>query len=110
MQEQIIHPNFDENFVDNDVALLRFSTNDDDNVFGDTKFSSADKRRTKNRQGGKFKSTASYTPVCLPKQGQELPAPSKDTKCMIMGWGKSKESDVFGSDVLREAEVRKKPI
>ena len=103
MEKSIIHPDYDETFVDNDIALLKFSTNDADDVFGDSIFASG--RKTRKRQRGKFKSSASYSPACLPEQGEELPVNSKDTTCMIMGWGKRKETDAYGNDVLHEAKV-----
>lgn len=32
----IIHPDYNEEYVDNDVALLKFSTNDVDNLYEDS--------------------------------------------------------------------------
>ena len=104
----VIHPEYDETFVDNDVALLKFSTDNKDDVFGESILMSRDQRRSKQKQNKKSKSSISFTPACLPEQGEELPVNSKETKCMIMGWGKSKESDAFGNDILQQAEVRTK--
>ncbi|XP_043212694.1 cationic trypsin-like, partial [Amphibalanus amphitrite] len=41
------------------------------------------------------------TPVCLPRGRHPRPG----TKCTVAGWGKTKITHLFGSDVLREAEV-----
>ena len=47
-------------------------------------------------------SPSEATPVCLPR-GRH---PRAGTKCTVAGWGKTKSTHLFGSDVLREAEVR----
>ena len=104
MVKTVIHPEYDEDFVDNDVALLKFSTDNKDDVFGESPLTS---RTNKKKQNKKSKTVSSFTPACLPEQGEELPVNSKETKCMIMGWGKSKETDAFGNDILHQAEVRK---
>ena len=101
----IIHPDYNEEYVDNDVALLKFSTNDVDNLYEDS-ILTGDRRKSGKRKRP-FKSTITYSPACLPEQDEELPV---DSHCMIMGWGKSKETDKFGNDVLHEAEVRLEKI
>ena len=101
----IIHPDYNEEYVDNDVALLKFSTNDIDNLYEDS-ILTGDRRKSGKRKRP-FKPTITYSPACLPEQDEELPV---DSHCMIMGWGKSKETDKFGNDVLHEAEVRLEKI
>ena len=45
---------------------------------------------------------SSFPPACLPEQDEDLPVGSE---CMIIGWGKKKSTNIFGTDVLNEAEV-----
>ena len=91
----IEHPDYDPDYVDNDVALLKFSTDDSKAVFDESKKSSSGKKRGK-------KATSTYSPACLPEQDEEMPV---GTECMIMGWGKKNEKDAFGNDILHEAKV-----
>ncbi|XP_037084546.1 transmembrane protease serine 5-like isoform X2 [Pollicipes pollicipes] len=46
-------------------------------------------------------SAAEASPVCLPSRRHPKPG----TMCTVAGWGKTKITHLFGSDVLREAEV-----
>ncbi|XP_053204056.1 trypsin-3-like [Panonychus citri] len=71
-----IHPSFDRETVDSDVALLRLKV-----PF----------------KLGKFVATA-----CLPSRKDEIPIDSFGT---ILGWGKKKNSALFGTDVLHQARV-----
>ncbi len=76
------HPAYSADTVDFDVALLRIPTDD---------------------------LVLQPSVACLPKQGQPLPvqtAAAAHKKCIIIGWGKEKNSNVYGTDVLHEAEVR----
>lgn len=41
-------------------------------------------------------------PACLPEQGAPLPV---GEACTIIGWGKERNTHIFGTDVLHEAEV-----
>lgn len=77
VEEVFVHPNYDPETVDNDVALLRLpeAINLD--------------------QGIRL--------ACLPQPGQSLPVTQK---CTIIGWGKERSSHVFGTEVLHEAEVK----
>ena len=40
--------------------------------------------------------------ACVPSQGTSLPIGSM---CTIIGWGKERNTHIFGTDVLHEAEV-----
>ncbi len=82
----MVHPDYDPDTVDNDVALLRIGQDDDD-VLGDEYARQFDQPNA----------------ACLPDPGRPLPPPG--TKCTIIGWGKKKASDLYGTDVLHEAEV-----
>ncbi|XP_065331716.1 vitamin K-dependent protein C-like [Cloeon dipterum] len=73
--ESVIHPNYDADTVDNDLALLRV------------------------RDG----SVSHQKPVvCLPQLGERPPT---HKLCTIIGWGKKKASDFEGSEVLHQTEV-----
>ncbi|XP_069947479.1 uncharacterized protein [Cherax quadricarinatus] len=71
-----IHPQYDSTTVDNDVALLQLPE--------------------------AVASGPYIAPACLPDQGAGLPV--GDT-CTIIGWGKERNTHIFGTDVLHEAEV-----
>jgi hypothetical protein len=73
----VTHPGYDADTVDNDVALLRLPV---------------DVRPDKYRGF-----------ACLPRHEQELPPAHR--LCTIIGWGKKRSSDAFGTDVLHEATV-----
>lgn len=72
----VTHPQYDVDTVDNDVALLRLPAG---------------------------WSTDPPGVACLPRPRQPLPA---RRLCTILGWGKRRSSDMFGTDVLQEAQVR----
>ena len=80
VEEVIIHPDYNENTVDNDVALLKISTT------------------PRNK-----KAVSSLSSACLPQQGEELPA--THDHCTILGWGKRNSKHHFGTEVLHEAQV-----
>lgn len=71
-----IHPKYDADTVDNDIAMLRLPV------------------------------TLTPSPArgiaCLPGLNQPLPA---NQLCTIIGWGKSRVTDDFGTDVLHQAQV-----
>ncbi|KAH9501156.1 hypothetical protein DERF_012022, partial [Dermatophagoides farinae] len=71
-----VHPEYDPDTVDNDIALLKL-------------------RRP--LQMNRF-----VSPICLPSDQDILPTNSLGT---ILGWGKRKNSAMFGSDVLHQAQV-----
>ncbi|XP_046421663.1 plasminogen-like isoform X1 [Neodiprion fabricii] len=72
----IVHPYYDADTVDNDVALLRLPV---------------------------ILTPASTRGIaCLPTPRQPLPT---NQLCTIIGWGKSRATDDFGTDVLHEARV-----
>ncbi|KAK3878927.1 hypothetical protein Pcinc_016470 [Petrolisthes cinctipes] len=71
----ITHPQYDATTVDNDVALLELP----EDVAG-----------------------SGVGPACLPEQGAPLPV---GEACTIIGWGKERNTHIFGTDVLHEAEV-----
>ena len=72
-----VHPDYDPDTVDNDVALLRLP------------------ELVPMDHGVRL--------ACLPQPSQSLPVTQK---CTIIGWGKKSSSHVFGTDVLHQAEVR----
>ena len=77
VEEVFVHPDYDPETVDNDVALLRLP-----------------EAIKLGQQGTRL--------ACLPQPGQSLPITQK---CTIIGWGKKRSSHVFGTEVLHEAEV-----
>ena len=76
VRRSILHPDYNRDTVDNDVALLELP-----------KVVDLDKNAAI---------------ACLP--GQDEPLPTKD-HCSIIGWGKEKKSHFFGTEVLHEARV-----
>ncbi|XP_077285807.1 uncharacterized protein LOC143910998 [Arctopsyche grandis] len=70
-----VHPGYDPDTVDNDVALLRLPT---------------------------LARHYRHGIACLPKPRQILPV---NRMCTIIGWGKRRSTDAHGSDILHEAEV-----
>ncbi|GIY55380.1 plasma kallikrein [Caerostris extrusa] len=73
--EQFVHPNYDEDVVHNDIALLKLRT---PFIFDN------------------------YTqPACLPDQEP----PQVHTRGIILGWGKHASTAIFGTDRLHQAEV-----
>lgn len=72
-----IHPEYDADTVDNDVALLRLPVI--------------------------LTPSPSRGIACLPASKQPLPT---NQLCTIIGWGKSSVTDDFGTDVLHEVRVR----
>ena len=78
IKESILHPDYNRDTVDNDLALLRLP---------------------EPVQLGKNVGLA-----CVPRQSEPLP---EEDHCTIIGWGKEKKSHFFGTEVLHEARVRK---
>ncbi|XP_012272842.1 chymotrypsinogen B isoform X2 [Orussus abietinus] len=72
----MIHPDYDADTVDNDVALLRLPVT--------------------------LTPAATRGVACLPAPRQSLPT---NQLCTIIGWGKSRATDDFGTDVLHEAKI-----
>ncbi|KAL1138562.1 hypothetical protein AAG570_008625 [Ranatra chinensis] len=75
VKKSIIHPSYNPETVDNDVALLRLPYAVPLETFGI---------------------------ACLPKSRQPLPT---QNLCTIIGWGKRSTSHKQGTDILHEAEV-----
>ncbi|KAK3912873.1 hypothetical protein KUF71_022327, partial [Frankliniella fusca] len=73
--EQVAHPRYDADTVDNDIALLLL-----------------------------WRWPAPYPPVpaCLPRPRQPLPP---GTACTILGWGKRRHGALSGAHQLQQAEV-----
>ncbi|XP_076636759.1 uncharacterized protein LOC143349409 [Colletes latitarsis] len=71
-----IHPEYDADTVDNDVAMLRLPI--------------------------ALTPSPSRGIVCLPAPNQPLPV---NQLCTIIGWGKSRVTDHFGTDVLHQAQI-----
>lgn len=77
VRRSILHPQYNRDTVDNDVALLELP---------------------------EMVSLGSNAAVaCLPDQDESLPT---EDHCTIIGWGKEKKSHFFGTEVLHEARVR----
>ena len=76
ISETVVHPFYDSTTVDNDMALLRLPR--------------------------PVELGTNITSVCLPNQGSSLPV---GKQCTIIGWGKVKHSNFFGTEVLNEAQV-----
>lgn len=76
MDSVTIHPEYDADTVDNDVAMLRLPVT--------------------------LTASPSRGIACLPAPNQPLPA---NQLCTIIGWGKSRVTDDFGTDILHEARV-----
>ncbi|KAK7069940.1 hypothetical protein SK128_012471 [Halocaridina rubra] len=72
----VTHPMYDSTTVDNDVALLQLPE--------------------------PVEPGPKISPACLPEQGASLPV---GDSCTIIGWGKERNTHIFGTDVLHEAEV-----
>lgn len=71
------HPEYNPDTVDNDIALLKIPAS-----------VKLDQQQS--------------VPACLPNPHQVLPT----TKlCTIIGWGKRRLTDAYGTDVLHEAQV-----
>nr|AOW41606.1 trypsin [Euphausia superba] len=75
--EAVIHPKYDSTTVDNDVALLKLPV-------------------------ALKPGNSPASPACLPEQGSSLPVGSA---CTIIGWGKERDTHIFGTDILHEAQV-----
>ncbi|CAK9816871.1 Serine protease 1 [Anthophora plagiata] len=71
-----VHPEYDADTVDNDVAMLRLPVT--------------------------LTTSPSRGVACLPAPNQPLPT---NQLCTIIGWGKSRVTDDFGTDVLHEARI-----
>ena len=83
VEHTVLHPAYNPDTVDNDVALLKIAMDDEEEE----------------------DPSASIGVACLPRPSQALPAAG--SKCTIIGWGKEQSAHVFGTDVLHQAEVRK---
>ncbi|XP_076459669.1 uncharacterized protein LOC143292888 [Babylonia areolata] len=70
------HPNFDYATITNDIALVRLKTPLEERTH------------------------PGY--ACLPDPGF---SPDRDSLCYIVGWGKRRNTHLFGADVLHEAQV-----
>ena len=78
VEHTILHPAYNPDTVDNDVALLKIAMDEEDDP-------------------------STFGVACLPRPSQELPPAG--SKCTIIGWGKEQSAHVFGTDVLHQAEV-----
>jgi hypothetical protein len=76
IKESVLHPDYNRDTVDNDMALLRLP---------------------EPVELGKSVGLA-----CVPEQAEPLP---ETEHCTIIGWGKEKKSHFFGTEVLHEARV-----
>ena len=99
------HPHYDEDTIDNDVALLKIESHPSQEA--QLLMSSRSRRKSKQLK----KKQEDFSPACLPAQDEKLPEPPKypshpdNSKCIIMGWGKKNYSHHYGTDVLHEVEV-----
>ncbi|VVC43760.1 Serine proteases, trypsin family, serine active site,Peptidase S1, PA clan,Serine proteases, trypsin [Cinara cedri] len=78
----IVHPRYNPYTVDNDVALLKLRTSD-----------------LEMNGGGHY-----LPPACLPVSDFRQ-RKRKPTKCVVIGWGKVRSRDPYGSQILQEATV-----
>lgn len=96
IESSIKHPKYDKRTVDNDVAMLRF-----------VKFLNIKKLFQlflfSYRLPKEISSSMYIGFACLPQSYQPLP---KSHQCTIIGWGKRKNTDDAGTNVLHEAEVK----
>ena len=103
VEEPFKHKDYDEDTIDNDVALLKIVRNEK------VLFTRGERHRRKSKNLKKKPTQQEdFMPVCLPGQGQKLPEPiptDPTSKCVIMGWGKKNYSHHYGTDVLHEVEV-----
>ncbi|XP_076365543.1 serine protease 1-like [Tachypleus tridentatus] len=74
--DSFVHPNYDIETVNNDVALLRLRH--------------------------PLRMNSYVQPACLPSSESELHI---DTMATILGWGKRRKAAMFGTDVLHEAQI-----
>jgi secreted trypsin-like serine protease len=74
--QEFIHPDFDMTTIDSDIALVKL-------------------QQPVNR-------TRFLDFACVPRAEDWLPT---NTLCYAVGWGKMKDTHLFGTDVLREAHV-----
>ena len=88
------HPWYDEDTIDNDVALLKIAREE--------KVTRSGRQRRKSKHLKK-KNQEDFMPACLPGQTDTLP--KHPTQCVIMGWGKKNYSHHYGTDVLHQVEV-----
>ena len=93
VEHTVLHPAYNPDTVDNDVALLKIAMDDEEEV------------RLPTASPAQSAGSASIGVACLPRPSQALPAAG--SKCTIIGWGKEQSAHVFGTDVLHQAEVRK---
>nr|CAD33922.1 tissue plasminogen activator [Xenopus laevis] len=84
VDELHLHPDFDSNTFDNDIALLKLHST----------------------SGSCAKETESTRPACFPDSEMTLP---DWTECEISGYGKHEEFDLLYSEQLKEGHVRLYP-
>ncbi|XP_068130741.1 tissue-type plasminogen activator isoform X2 [Hyperolius riggenbachi] len=84
VEEIYVHPQFDENTFDNDIALLKL----------------------KSLSGSCAMETDTTRPACMPVRGQKL---ADWTECEISGFGKQEEFSPYYSSQLKEGHVRLYP-
>ncbi|KAF4516915.1 hypothetical protein B566_EDAN008004 [Ephemera danica] len=77
VEDTVVHPNYDPDTVDNDLALLRLP-------------------------GTGVRLDRYRGVACLPRAKHPLPV---HKMCTIIGWGKRRPSDAVGTKLLHEAEV-----
>lgn len=77
----VVHPKYNPNTIDNDIALLKLRSSD------------------MKTNGGYY-----LQPACLPVS-DFLQRKRKPVLCVVIGWGKIHSQDSYGSHVLREARV-----
>jgi secreted trypsin-like serine protease len=73
LETDIPHHNFDYETITNDIALLKLKK--PERVQGEVRY------------------------ACLPEENETIP---DETMCMTVGWGKEKNTHLFGSNVLQE--------
>ena len=110
-----VHPNYNETNVDNDAALLRipYAAGPQDmdvlddhistsSIEGNLQRHGRKSNRFSNSNNSQNEETNDFPPACIPEQDEDLPVGSY---CTVIGWGKKKSSNIWGTDVLHEAKV-----
>lgn len=75
-RDATLHPDFNMKDIDSDIALIKL------------------KRPTVKDSSGAY--------ACVPDTNDVLP---ERTRCYVMGWGKKRAKNYFGTDMLMEAQV-----
>lgn len=81
VERVVVHPKYNPDTVDNDMALLKLRARD------------------------LLRETGHLEPACLPVSDVRRFRRKQPTMCVVVGWGKVRSRDSYGSKVLQEARV-----